>query len=97
MLVYSAGSDGKILEWDIEDPNRGYIEIFDDEGINRHVDVNCDDHWLVAGLEDKGIVLLYLKNPNTEKKYFDPHGGTVYDVAFLPDNSGIVSVGVDGP
>lgn len=97
-IVYSAGSDGKILQWEIgdADDHRNYTEIFNDEGINRHVDVSRDDRWLAAGLEDRGMVLIDLKNPNAEKKYFNPHGGTVYDLAFLPDNSGIVSVGLDG-
>ncbi len=97
-IVYSAGSDGKILQWEIgdADDHRNYIEIFNDEGINRHVDVSRDDRWLAAGLEDRGIVLIDLKNPDAEKKFFNPHGGTVYDLAFLPDNSGIVSVGLDG-
>ena len=99
-IVYSAGSDGKILAWNIEDPNRSYVEVYNDQGINRHVDVSRDDRWLAAGLEDKGIVLVDLKNPNAEAKEFNPHGGTVYDLAFLHDArgnaNGIVSVGLDG-
>ena len=96
--VYSAGSDGKILQWEIGDDSdhRNYTEIYNDQGINRHVDVSRDDRWLAAGLQDRGIVLIDLKNPDAEKKFFNPHGGTVYDLAFLPDNSGIVSVGEDG-
>ncbi len=97
-IVYSAGSDGKILQWEIgdADDHKNFTELFNDEGINRHVDVSRDDRWLAAGLEDRGMVLIDLKNPNAEKKFFNPHGGTVYDLAFLPDNSGIVSVGLDG-
>ncbi|MEQ9425367.1 MAG: High-affnity carbon uptake protein Hat/HatR [Cyclobacteriaceae bacterium] len=94
--AYSAGSDGKIYQWNLEDPDRAYTELFDDQGVNRVMAISADERWLAAGLEDNDIVLINLQNVEEEPRYIAPHGGTVYSLAFMPDGSGIVSVGANG-
>ena len=93
--LYSASSDGKVLQWDMTNDKRTFKEIFNNNFVNRVVDISPDEKWLAVGSEDDQILLYDLKTPNSEPKYLEGHKGLVFDLDFMPDGSGFISVSSD--
>ncbi len=93
---YSAGSNGEVLKWNIE--TRAYREVFKQPHVEvaRVVNISDDERYLALGTQDDHILIFNAQNPDSEPVVMDGHiGGTVYDLVFLPDNSGFISVGGD--
>lgn len=92
---YSAGSNGEVLKWDVE--TRAYTEIFKrpDVEVARVVNISPDETYLALGTQNDNILLFNAKNPGEPIKIDGHIGGTVYDLVFLPDNSGFISIGSD--
>lgn len=92
---YSAGSNGEVLKWDVE--TRAYTEIFKrpDVEVARVVNISPDETYLALGTQSDNILLFNAKNPGEPIKIDGHIGGTVYDLVFLPDNSGFISLGSD--
>ncbi len=94
--MYSAGSDGKLLVWDLSSGQRTYKEIFNDDNLNRVVNVSPDERYLALGTDDNHILVIDLRNRENPPKLIDGHsGGTVFDLEFFPDGKGFISTGVD--
>ncbi len=92
---YSAGSNGEVLKWDIETRVPSQFFKRPDVEIARLVNISADERYLALGTQDDHIFLFNAQNPG-EPKILDGHsGGTIYDLVFLPDNSGFISVGGD--
>ncbi|MEQ9401943.1 MAG: High-affnity carbon uptake protein Hat/HatR [Cyclobacteriaceae bacterium] len=92
---YSAGSNGEVLKWDVE--TRQYTEIFKrpDVEVARVVNISPDERYLALGTQNDNILLFNVENPGEPTKIDGHIGGTVYDLEFLPDNSGFISIGSD--
>lgn len=94
--MYSAGSDGKLLVWDMENGQREFKKVFDQELVNRVVNVSPDEKYLALGTEDDHILLINLKNPDEAPRSIEGHkGGTIYDLVFMPDGKSFISTGAD--
>ena len=92
---YSAGSNGEVLKWDVE--TRVPTQFFKrpDVEIARVVNISDDERYLALGTQNDNILLFNAQNPG-EPAILEGHiGGTIYDLVFLPDNSGFISVGAD--
>ncbi len=92
---YSAGSNGEVLKWDID--TRSYTQIFKRPEVEqaRVVDISGDESYLALGTQDDNILIFNAQSFGEPKKIDGHVGGTVYDLAFLPDNSGFISTGDD--
>lgn len=97
---YSAGSNGEVLKWDVE--KRTYKSIFkrSDVEVARVVNISQDEKYLALGTQDDNILIFNTrtfntKNANDPTKISGHIGGTVFDLVFLPTNSGFISVGGD--
>ncbi len=91
--LFSAGSDGKILKWDMVD---NYSEVvFQNDNVSRVVGISADEKYLALGSDDDDIFLFLLNRQSQEPVRIAGHGGAVYDLKFLPDNSGFISTGAD--
>jgi hypothetical protein len=96
LRMYSAGSDGRLLKWDMQRGNRTWEEIFSKELVNRVVNISPDEKFLALGTNNDNILLINLKNTGEEPTLIEGHkGGTIFDLVFLPDNSGFISSGAD--
>ncbi|MGB3463704.1 MAG: hypothetical protein WBA74_00465, partial [Cyclobacteriaceae bacterium] len=91
--LFSAGSDGKILKWNLIDETATVL--FQNNNVSRVVGISPDERYLALGSDENDIFLFDLQRPNAEPKKIAGHGGSVFDLIFLPDNSGFVSVGAD--
>lgn len=93
--MYSAGSDGRLLEWNMADGKRKPVEIYAQDQLNRVVNISSDERFLALGTDDNHILLIDLKNKEANPKSIAGHrGGTIFDLVFLPDG-GFISSGVD--
>lgn len=91
--LYSAGSDGKILVWDLETQTSDVL--FQNDNVSRVVGISSNEKYLALGSDEDDIFLFDLEKPNAEPKKITGHGGAVFDLIFLPDNSGFISTGAD--
>ncbi|MAE87911.1 MAG: hypothetical protein CMB80_34570 [Flammeovirgaceae bacterium] len=95
--MYSAGSDGRLLMWDMTNDQRTYKEIFNRSQVNRVVNISPNERYLALGTSDNNILVVDLKNLNGDPKRIEGHiGGTIFDLVFLEDNETFISTGADG-
>jgi len=92
--MFSANSNGEVVKWDVE--TRNYEVIFQNDNVARVVNISPDEKYLALGTEENNILLFNIRNTAEEPTRIGGHnGGTIFDVIFLPDNSGFISVGED--
>lgn len=92
--MYSANADGEVVKWNVE--TRAWNLIFQNDNVARVVNISPNEQYLALGTEQDNILLFDVQNINQQPSKIDGHvGGTVFDLLFLPDNSGFISVGAD--
>ncbi len=91
--LYSAGGDGRVIAWDVED--RSFEEIYQSSRINRVIDFSNDERWMAVATDANEVDLFDLESTDMKPKRIRSHRGSIYDLAFLPDNSAFISVGAD--
>ncbi len=93
--MYSAGSDGQVLKWNVEKKTSQVVYAAPD--VQRVVNISPDERYLAMGTGNNNIVLIDLKAVSARPTQIQGHiGGTVFDLVFLPDNKGFISSGGDG-
>lgn len=93
--VYSAGSDGKIFSWHMENGKKESVQLIDNNMVNRVVDVSPDERWLAIGSDDEQIILYNLVNKNAAPKNLSGHQGAVFDLLFTHDSKSFISTSGD--
>ncbi|MEQ6119292.1 High-affnity carbon uptake protein Hat/HatR [Reichenbachiella sp. MALMAid0571] len=94
--LYSAGSDGKILLWNMENDARTYTVLDSTSVVNRVVGISNDERWLALGSDNYEVFIYDLKSKDAKPKKVSGHAGAVFDLAFMPDNSGFIYTSGDG-
>lgn len=89
--MYSAGSDGKLLLWDMTNSRKSSKVLLDNDFVNRVVDLSREEKWVAVGTDDDRILLYDVKNKGNEPKELTGHSGTVFDLVFLKDEHGFIS------
>jgi WD40 repeat protein len=83
-----------VLKWNIETKTSQVI--FAEEDVQRVVSVSPNERYLAIGTDNSDILLYDLKAVAARPRQLTGHiGGTVYDLVFLPNNQGFISVGED--
>lgn len=91
---YSANGNGEVIKWNVA--TRGWEKIFQNEDVARVVNMSPNERYLALGTDQNNILLFDIQNLDQEPTKIDGHeGGSVFDLLFLPDNSGFISVGSD--
>jgi WD40 repeat protein len=88
---YTAGSDGKVIRWDIADTTKTPNIIIDNKLVNKTVDISPDGQWLAIGTYGMGLGLFDLKNPGNEVRYFPNLGKNIEALVFAPDGKSIIA------
>ncbi|MFY0690259.1 MAG: High-affnity carbon uptake protein Hat/HatR [Cyclobacteriaceae bacterium] len=91
--MYSADADGKLFGWDIA--SRTYTELYDNQGVDRVVQLSPDEKRLALGTSEGEIDIFELADMSKKPQVMGGHTGSIFDLVFLPDNSGFISVGQD--
>lgn len=92
--MYSANANGEVIKWNVE--TRGWNQIFQNDNVARVVNISPNEQYLALGTDQDNILLFDVKNIDQQPAKIEGHvGGTVFDLLFLPDNSGFISVGAD--
>ena len=94
---FSTGSGGRILAWDLADNQQLPVEIGSQnlDQPNRDLIVSPDKKWLLSTSDSAAMKLFSLGDLTKAPVIIRGHKGFVRDAQFMPDNSGIVSVGSD--
>jgi WD40 repeat protein/energy-coupling factor transporter ATP-binding protein EcfA2 len=93
--MYTAGSDGKILKWIVQDGQFTSIKFHQNNFVNRIIKISNDDKWLALAGEEPYIQLFDLTNPNAKPRKLYGHKGKIWSIAFSNDNQSLVSSGED--
>jgi WD40 repeat protein len=92
--LYSSGSDGKILAWDVSSSKSEPHLTNESNDINRVIAVSHDEKYLAKGT-DKGAIQIYDISNNQLHKTFEGHKGGVWSVKFAPNGKELYSIGAD--
>ena len=93
--MYTAGSDGKILKWDMSADNKVPSVINAHGFVYRAIDVSPEEKWLAACADLNYIQLFDITQPGSAPVQLKGHKGLVWTASFTPDNKGLVSAGAD--
>jgi WD40 repeat protein/energy-coupling factor transporter ATP-binding protein EcfA2 len=97
-IVYSTGTDGKLIKWDLNDSsNRGQVLLQNPNLSNTALAISPDGKWLACGTDGAGIQLF-----NLAYMGFNPtpivligHSGKIRSLIFAPDNQTLYSSGTN--
>ena len=92
-VFYSAGSDGKILKWDLDDPEKRYQILTQGRGIIKKISISNDGKYLAAFDNRGGTMLFDLKKDSIIPKILSGDEITINSIAFGPDNKSIYITG----
>lgn len=96
--LFTTSGDGKILAWNFDGTATEPSQIADNgknDMSNRVLAVSPDEKWLVSG-HSAGFIEVYdLSNLNRKPNKINVHNKRIWDLVYLPDNSGFISVGAD--
>ncbi|MFN0050008.1 MAG: hypothetical protein ACKVOU_12875 [Cytophagales bacterium] len=93
--LYTAGSDGKVLKWSMENGIYKSVLFHKNSFINRNIIISSNGKWLALVGEAPFIQLFDLSNPNSKPKKLYGHKGQIWTATFMPDNQNLVSIGSD--
>lgn len=93
--MYTAGSDGKILKWDMTKDVKAPVTIHSHGFINRSIDVSPDEKWLAACGDVNYIHLFDITQEAPQPIQLKGHRGMVWTVSFTADNKSLISAGAD--
>ncbi len=91
---YSAGSDGRILKWNLEDKN--YTLVAENSMVNRVIDISDDGKWIACGTDGNGVQLFRTGSDRTEPMILIGEDNRIRTLDFLPDNERMFSAGTGG-
>ena len=95
-LFYSASSDGNVLQWDIQHPEKELTTVVSNNAINSVLSVSPDSRWLACGTNNMGIQLLDLTSNNFTLQNLKGHEGKkIKSISFFPNSKNLVSSGTD--
>ncbi len=94
---YSAGSDGRVLRWDINNLASVPLTIFDGGDLIRSIDISSDERFLMIVTKNRGIIILDLGEKllgDISEPLYDKE--LVQAASFLPDKLAYLTVNRKG-
>ena len=89
----SAGSDGRILKWNLGSEKREFTTILEGRSVIENMKVSSDGRWLVAAESRSGLIIKDLKSEGNPK-YVKGADLNIKTLAFAPDNKTIYTAGL---
>ncbi len=94
-ILYSSGSDGKILNRNVMSNSKSPRTLIDNSFINHSLAISPNGRWLGCGTGTSGIQLFNLNQQNSRAVILEGHNGWVGDLDFTPDGNTMVSTSTD--
>ena len=88
-IVYSTGTDGKLILWDLSDTAHNARVLLQNPNLsNTALAISPDGKWLACGTDGAGIQLFNLAymGINPTPKTLNGHSGKIRSLVFAPDN-----------
>lgn len=92
--LYTTGSDGKVLQWDMTNTSSEPTEFRSLDDVNRSMSLSKSGELLAVATESGTIQLLDINNPDKKPEQLKGHSGVVWDVEYAPDGK-LYSTGAD--
>jgi WD40 repeat protein len=92
---YSAGNDGKVLEWSFSESKTTSNIVISNSTPYEVMEISNDGVWLAATTFDGLIHLINLKSGSNQPVVLSGHTGKIKSLAFTPDNDFLISSGTD--
>lgn len=93
--VYSTGSDGTIIKFNLNNYLESKQVIYDNNYINRSLRLSKNNRWLINAGHANYIQLFDLNNQNRIPVKIEGHNNIIYDLEFLPNNQYFISTSAD--
>ena len=94
-VFFSAGSDGRILKWNLDDVTNTPLPVINTKIINRVLAISNNGKWLACGTSGQGIAFFDLKMGNWTARYCRGSSTNISALTFMPDNKHLVAAGED--
>ncbi len=88
---FTAGKDGKVLEWDSEGQLKQPKTLIDNTPINNALSVSSNGQWLACGTDGLGVQVWNIQKSITRPQVYKTGDGKIKSLAFLADNKLLVS------
>lgn len=95
IFVYSTGSDGKILKWNLKNYKDSPLVVFQNGYVNRALAISNDSKWLINAGNNSKVQAFDLTSENPKPIQIDGHQGIIYDIVFLNNNKNFITTGSD--
>jgi WD40 repeat protein len=93
--LYTAGSDGKVIMWDMKSADRKSTIIASHGHVIRALALSPDNKYLACGGDSRSIKVYDLSNPTAQPRELKGHKGNVWSMVFTPDNSSLITTATD--
>ncbi len=94
-ILYSAGAEGKIYKWDLNEIGSGPKELISNNFSNRCIAISPNGRWLACGTGNSSIQVFNLNNPGSPPQMKEGHKGWVNDLEFVEDKDVLISSSED--
>jgi WD40 repeat protein len=94
-IFYSAGADGKIIKWNMEDMNSEPKIIIANNFSNRSLAISSNGRWLACGTGSSSIQIFNLYQPTIRPQLKEGHKGWVNDIEFIEGKDILISTSED--
>lgn len=89
---YSAGSDGRVLLWDMEKIKAPPVLLYKGDHLIRSIDISPDGQWIMVVSKDQGIFFIPGRKLEEASEYYSHFPEKVMAAAFLPGSDQFLMV-----
>lgn len=94
-IMYSTGSDGKVIAWNLNEADVPATTYIKGGGGNLSLAISQNGRLLAVGSEVGNIQIIDLINPTAKPVQLKAHQGAVYSITFSKDGQQLFSTGAD--
>jgi hypothetical protein len=92
----SAGNEGRILKWDVDDETKKFTSISEGRNLIEQILVSPDGELLICAENNAGITLFNLKNENLPPITYRGSDPNIRTMAVTPDSKNLFTAGTSG-
>ncbi len=89
--MFTTGSDGKVLMWEMDKPEKPYSLLIENIFLNRALAISVNDNYLACITQFSTIQIFDLKNLESEPREFLLGDDVAWSMSFTPENTLMVS------